>query len=293
MKRLRHTLVIWGVAAVTLGVTRTSVFADTFDDGMRAYLAMDYVRAMACWRPLAESADDGDAQYGVAQLFEHGDGVAVNIRTASVWYLRAANQGHTHAQLALASLYETGRGVPRNARFAEDWYTKAAEAGNPQAQFGLARMILRGEVEERDAAVAHVWLARAAAQGYRRAIDDLARRNPQEKTEPAPPLRAEVSETAAKDEVRVEPAQRAPPPAGITLRLGSHATRDAAEAAWQDLSERFPSELGQLRPYYGALTVGDTEFVRLDAGPVEDEAAALDACARLRAGKQYCFPLLR
>jgi len=287
MKRLLHpmlaiTLLLGAMSAVSARAT-----AETFQDGMRAYLAQDFGRAYDCWRPLAEDGDAAEAQYGMGQLFERGDGVQPNVRTAAAWYLRAANQGHTHAQLAVALMYETGRGVPRNARFAAAWYAKAAKAGNPQAQYGLGRLLLRGQIEDEGIA----WLERAAAQGYQRAIDDLAV-SPSAKIA-APPRRAASLETAASDGVVSAGGETALPMSVVVVRLGSYPTRAEAEDAWRALSGRFSRQLSRLNPSYIAAPIGEITFIRLDAGPLNIEAVALDVCAALRAADQYCFPLRR
>ena len=48
--------------------------------------------------------------------------------------LKAAEQGHDRAQYTLGSLYEYGDGVPQDTKTAKDWYLEAAKQGHPEAQ---------------------------------------------------------------------------------------------------------------------------------------------------------------
>lgn len=73
-----------------------------FRDGMAAYAAKDYHRAMTVWLPLAE-AGHAEAQYRVGWLHGEGEGVAKDESIAATWYRKAADQGHALGQALLGN----------------------------------------------------------------------------------------------------------------------------------------------------------------------------------------------
>ena len=70
-------------------------------------------------------------------MYEKGQGVPQNYKTAVKWYRLAAKQGHAKAQFNLGLTYYCGKGVPQDYRTAVKWCRRAAEQGNPRAQRGL------------------------------------------------------------------------------------------------------------------------------------------------------------
>lgn len=63
------------------------------DKAMEAYTAGDYARAYKLWRPLADKGER-EAQFIIGSMYEHGQGVAVDLAKASDWYRKAASRGH-------------------------------------------------------------------------------------------------------------------------------------------------------------------------------------------------------
>ena len=51
-----------------------------------------------------------------------------------------AEQGDANAQFSLGKIYDYGQGVPRNDKTAVKWYRLAAEQGHAEAQFNLGVM---------------------------------------------------------------------------------------------------------------------------------------------------------
>ncbi len=122
----------------------------------------------AAWGWLRRAAGAGlpQAQYVLAQLYDHGDGVPRSLTTAEEWYRRAADQGHVEAQIALATMYYVGTSVAApDYQKAARWYLAAARAGEPGAQFLVADMYDKGYGLPRDARLAAHWYRAAARQG--------------------------------------------------------------------------------------------------------------------------------
>ena len=59
---------------------------------------------------LAEQGDV-EAQFYVAIMYDNGEGVPKNDKTAVKWYTKAAEQGYAKAQSNLGLLYDNGEGV--------------------------------------------------------------------------------------------------------------------------------------------------------------------------------------
>ncbi|MBS0543495.1 MAG: sel1 repeat family protein [Proteobacteria bacterium] len=122
----------------------------------------------AAWGWLRRAAGAGlpQAQYVLAQLYDHGNGVPRSLTTAEEWYRRAAEQGHVEAQIALATMYFVGTPVAApDYEKAARWYLAAARAGEPGAQFLVADMYDKGYGLPHDKRLAAHWYRVAARQG--------------------------------------------------------------------------------------------------------------------------------
>ena len=64
-------------------------------------------------------------------MYDEGQGVPQDDKTAMKWYTLAAEQGDADAQISLGWMYEKGIGVPQNNKTAVKWYKLAAEGGMP------------------------------------------------------------------------------------------------------------------------------------------------------------------
>ncbi len=82
--------------AVALGVTVTPVRAADADDMS--------VRLFLMQKALAEQKGDVQAQYYLAQMYEHGLGTPEDAEQARLWYERAATKGHPMAKRQLQEL---------------------------------------------------------------------------------------------------------------------------------------------------------------------------------------------
>ena len=83
------------------------------DEAVAAYQTGNYAAALAEFRLLAEQGDAA-AQYNLAVMYEHGEGVPQSPAMAAMWYWKSAEQGTDLAQYNLGVLYEHGLGVPQD-----------------------------------------------------------------------------------------------------------------------------------------------------------------------------------
>ena len=91
-----------------------SAFAQTYEEGLKAFEAEKYDQAYRIWQPLAD-AGDPIAQYSLGKLFERGGGsIRQDFGQAARWYRSAAAQGVAAAQNNLALMHAQGRGTPRD-----------------------------------------------------------------------------------------------------------------------------------------------------------------------------------
>jgi len=115
--------------------------------------------------PLAD-AGDADAQYRIAQLYQHGCGLDKNSAEHRRWLRQAAWRGHVQAQSSLGTFYFTAPKPYKNPRAALKWTHKAAEKGYAAAQFNLGWMYEIGRGLSHSQAKAETWYRRAADQGH-------------------------------------------------------------------------------------------------------------------------------
>src|SRR6202790_4289909 len=79
---------------------------------------------------LLAQAGNPIAQLRLAMLYEAGDGVPRDLRSAFSWYRAAAQHGEPGAQFELGTYYEYGKGVVAdNWDEAAKWYRASAEQG--------------------------------------------------------------------------------------------------------------------------------------------------------------------
>ncbi len=104
----------------------------SYQQGMNAVLARDYVKALTIWTPLAINGD-ATPQFQLGWLYEQGYGAEKNYQTALEWYNRAAEQGYPYAQSAIGRMFRDGLGVAKDFRRARMWFSIAAASSDPDA----------------------------------------------------------------------------------------------------------------------------------------------------------------
>lgn len=123
---------------------------------------------------------DAEAQYLLGTMYSNGKGVPEDASTATLWFLKAAEQGHMNAQYELGMLYSDGMMFGSSGRTPHDfpqsiaWLRKAAAQGHAEAQFALGFMIEKGLGTIQDSAQALKWYHKAAEQGKMEHISHLA-----------------------------------------------------------------------------------------------------------------------
>ena len=105
------------------------------------------------------------AQEQLGMLYNNGEGVPENYRTAFHWYFMAANQGYARAQNAVADCYRAGLGVERDYAKAVEWYCKAGDNGYTHAYSTLASWYEKGDGVPQDFEEALRWLTKSAEAG--------------------------------------------------------------------------------------------------------------------------------
>lgn len=113
-------------------------------------------------------AEQREAQYLVALVYEDGRLVTRDDAVAASWMLKSAERGYVPAQAAMAQRCIAGvkdnGPIPHRVE-AEKWLRLAAAQGDADAQFWLATAYQRGWFGAFDDREALQWLRKAAAQG--------------------------------------------------------------------------------------------------------------------------------
>lgn len=139
--------------------------AGPLEDGIAAYNAKDFDRAVALLMPLAEKDRNAQAEEKIGRLYHRGKGLPKDAVKAAEWYRKAADQGDAAAAARLGSMYWMGEGVARDPVEAAKWYALGASKGNPLAQAGIGYMSMEGSGTPVDFTAAAGWFEKAAAQG--------------------------------------------------------------------------------------------------------------------------------
>jgi TPR repeat protein len=147
--------------------------AGPLEDGLAAYKAREFDKAVQLLKPLADEGN-ADAQEKIGRLYERGKGVPKDFTQAESWYRKAAEQGDAAAQARLGFMYRIGEGVTRDPKQAAKWYALGAAKGNPLAQVGLGFMSMEGIGTPADFGAAVGWFDKAANQGDASAMLALA-----------------------------------------------------------------------------------------------------------------------
>lgn len=136
--------------------------------GVDAWQQGDYARAVAEWRPLAESGD-ADAMFNLAQAYKLGRGVPQSASTALNWYREAALKGHGRAEDNYGLLlFQQGK-----REDAMPYIRRSADRGEPRAQYILGTALFNGDYAPKDWVMAYALMTRAAAAGLDQASASL------------------------------------------------------------------------------------------------------------------------
>lgn len=137
-------------------------------EGVDAYIAGDYGKAIAEWRAPAQ-AGDPDAEFNLGQAYNLGHGVPVDKTVAMDWFRKAAASGHAQAQAAIGiSLFQAGK---RDE--ALTYLKKAADQGEPKAEYIVATAYFNGDSLPKDWVKAYALMTRSKAAGIGAASTSL------------------------------------------------------------------------------------------------------------------------
>ena len=161
MKNLTVTICL--TIVVLLGSAGMSWSAD-YQKGLTAYESGDYATALRECTPLAKQGD-AIAQTLLGTMYDEGQGVPQDNKTAVKWYRLAAKQGVSSAQFSLGLMYANGDGVPQDYKTAVKWYRLSAEQGVAFAQENLGMLYDKGQGVPQDYVRAYMWLNIAAISG--------------------------------------------------------------------------------------------------------------------------------
>ena len=85
------------------------------------------------WYRLADEQGNAFGQFHLGLMYDIGQGVLQDYKTAVKWYKLAAEQGDAESQFNLGAMYEMGKGVKSDNVYAYMWYNIAASSGNETA----------------------------------------------------------------------------------------------------------------------------------------------------------------
>jgi TPR repeat protein len=153
--------------------------AAELEDGNAAFDAGHYQDARRLWSAAAESGN-AQAAFDLGLLYDLGEGVPPNTKTAFQWYRRAAEEGLGAAAFNVGVMYDSGRGAPLDRAEAAIWYARAAVLGEARAAYNLGQLYEWGEGVPQNIQAAIAWYGAAAAaipEAARKA-SDLAKQSP-------------------------------------------------------------------------------------------------------------------
>ena len=106
-----------------------------------------------------------EAQFKVGEMYETGVGVERNMKEATYWTTRSANQKHETARFKLLYWDMEKRGLSDKNRTKLEELNQKAKQGNAQAQYYLGKMYAYGVGINTNPDVAIGWLKKAASVG--------------------------------------------------------------------------------------------------------------------------------
>lgn len=158
----------WFLGCALVALATSSAVLAGVKEGVDAWVAGDYPKAVAEWRGPA-GAGDPDAQFNLGQAYKLGRGVTADNAVALDWYRKAAAAGHEQAQATLGlQLFQNGQ---RDE--AMIWLKKAADQGEPRAQYVVGTAYFNGDSLPKDWARAYALMTRAKAAGIGAATTSL------------------------------------------------------------------------------------------------------------------------
>ena len=130
----------------------------------------------------AANANDGRAQYIVAEMYAAGRGTEQNFAESTYWLKKSLDYVNQNAQYrqawaekAMGVIYEKGWYVDSNPERAVRWYKSSADKNYPPAQYRLGLAYAKGLGVGKDNEQAAFWLNKALSNGNQEAKKALAK----------------------------------------------------------------------------------------------------------------------
>ena len=130
-------------------ITPSLAWSD-YQEAIDAFDAGDVLSALKEFQALADE-NDARGQYGLAIMYDLGEGVLQNSEQAAKWYQLSAEQGYAEAQTDLGLAYALGQGVPKDFVVAYAWLNLAAAKGVERAakpRSIVKRRLTAGQIAE-------------------------------------------------------------------------------------------------------------------------------------------------
>lgn len=113
-----------------------------------------------------EVANDVDAAYRLANIYEHGKhDVDIDVFKAAEWYLLAAQGGHLEGMTEYGLCCELGCGREQSDEDALEWYMKAAARGHVTAKYSVGEAFEEARGVPQSDEEACLWYYKAAVEG--------------------------------------------------------------------------------------------------------------------------------
>ena len=136
-----------------------------FQKGLAAFQKGDFATALIEWKTLAEQGH-AKAQYNLGVMYDNGEGVVQDYKTAAKWYTLAAEQGNASAQYSLGVMYGNGNGVIQDNIYAHMWWNISASNGDKSAS--KYREIIAKEMTSADISAAQKLARDCVKKKYKR-----------------------------------------------------------------------------------------------------------------------------
>jgi len=135
-------------------------------------LAVDIPESIRWYKTAAENHHPG-ALYRVGIALQRGISLEQDSKAAVEYFQKGAELGDIQCQCALADAYRDGRGIDKDGTLAINWYKKASDQGNANAQYRIGKIYRYGTGVPRDNTLAIKYFSAAAEQGHTEAAAAL------------------------------------------------------------------------------------------------------------------------
>jgi len=161
---------------LTILLLGSLLFADSFEEAMKAYKEGKSIEAFQKFKPLAKNGDK-EAQFNLATMYLLSEGIKGDVNEARMWYEKSALNGCKESAYNVALLYEeeVKKGKKEGYVKAKAWYEKAIALGEHRSYNNLALLYLKGYGVKRDTNEALQLLLKGAQAGDSVASLNVAR----------------------------------------------------------------------------------------------------------------------